>query len=94
MRIRYLKAALSDLEQIRRFIRQSNPLTAQRVVTEIREQVAKLSTFSARFREGSVEGTRELVIVRYGYIVTYRIDSSAITILSVFHAAQDKSRGA
>lgn len=93
MRIRYLKSALSDLEQIRRFIRQSNPLAAQRVVAEIREQVAKLSTFSERFREGAAQGARELVIVRYGYIVTYRIEPRAVVILSVFHAAQDKPRG-
>jgi toxin ParE1/3/4 len=93
MRIRYRKTALADLEAIRAFIRQSNPLAAQRVIAEIREYVGTLSRFASRYRSGPVEDTRELVIARYGYIVTYQIEHDTVVILAVFHAAQEKPRG-
>jgi addiction module RelE/StbE family toxin len=93
MRIRYRKAALADLEAIRSFIRKSNPHAAQRVIAEIREHVTGLAHFAASCRAGPVEGTGELVVVRYGYIVTYRIEADVVVILAVFHAAQDRPRG-
>jgi plasmid stabilization system protein ParE len=93
MRIRYLKAALADLEAIRARIRVSNPMAAQRVIAEIRGQIATLSTFASRYRAGSLEGTRELVVLRYGNIATCRIEADVVEILAIFHAAQDVPRG-
>lgn len=93
MRIRYRKTALSDLQEIRSFIRKSNPHAAQRVIAEIRNRVDGLARLASRYRAGPVEGTRELVIVKYGYIVTYLIDGQDVIVLSVFHASNDRPRG-
>jgi toxin ParE1/3/4 len=40
-------------------------------------------------RQGSVEGTYELVVSRLPYIAVYRVTDS-VEIVAVFHAAQDR----
>jgi toxin ParE1/3/4 len=93
MKIRYRRAALADLASIREFIRKSNPHAARHVIAEIKRLVDGLVDFPDRYRGGPLEGTREVVISKYGYIVTYVIEGHDIIVLSVFHAAQDKPRG-
>jgi len=93
MRIRYRTEALADLAKIRAFIHLSNPRAARRVLAEIRARIDRLTLFPEKYRAGPVEGTRELVIAKYGYIVTYRAEPGVVTILSVFHAAQNIPRG-
>ena len=46
-----------------------------------------LRTHPKAFRQGRVDGTRELV-VRSNYVVVYLIDAQTISILRVLQAAQ------
>lgn len=39
-------------------------------------------------RPGRVDGTRELVIHRYPYILVYRVTSDTVDVLSVYHDAR------
>jgi toxin ParE1/3/4 len=93
MKIRYRRTALADLANIRAFIAASNPHAARRVVGEIRGRIDRLSLFPEKYRAGPVEGTRKLVVAKYGYIVTYRIEPAEISIIAVFHAAQNLPHG-
>jgi toxin ParE1/3/4 len=93
MKIRYRRTALADLADIRAFIAASNPHAARRVIAEIRGCIDKLLPFAEKYRVGPVEGTREIVVTKYGYIVTFRIEPAEIAIVAVFHAAQNIPRG-
>ncbi len=40
-------------------------------------------------RAGRRRGTRELVVARTPFLVVYRVEADVITILRLFHGAQD-----
>jgi toxin ParE1/3/4 len=63
------------------------------VIAEIRSKIDRLSLFPEKYRAGPVEETRELVVAKYGYIVTYRIEAGGVVVLAIFHAAQNIPRG-
>jgi len=54
----------------------------------IEEQTEMLIRFPECGRQGRIEGTRELVISRTPYIVSYRVLDNAVRILRVLHGAQ------
>lgn len=68
-------------------ISDDNPDAAQALKDEIETKVSMLSTHPKAFRQGRVDGTRELV-VRSNYVVVYLIDAQTISILRVLQAAQ------
>lgn len=93
MRVRYRASAKADLARIHAFIARDNPPAAKRVIRRIREQVRTIATFPEKHRTGDVDGTRELVENRYGYIVVFLVDGNWIDIVSVYHASEDRDRG-
>lgn len=80
-------AAAADLMAIIDYISDDNPEAALALMDEIEHKVAQLPAHPKRCRAGRVQGTRELV-VRPNYIVVYREDAKAVTVLRVLHAAQ------
>lgn len=85
--VEWRSTARADLLAIIDYISDDNPDAAQTLKDEIESKVAMLRTHPMAFREGRVEGTRELV-VRPNYVVVYLVDSQTISILRVLHAAQ------
>lgn len=85
--LEWRSTARADLLAIIDYISDDNPDAAQALKDEIETKVAMLLTHPKAFREGRVDGTRELV-VRPNYVVVYIESPSAITILRVLHAAQ------
>ena len=59
------------------------------MVRRIQQAASALGTFASRGRIGRWEGTRELVISRTPYIVSYRVMDDTVEILRVFHGAQE-----
>ena len=59
-----------------------------RVIREIRTVTSGLSGNPLLGRVGGVEGTRELVLPRYPYLIIYRLLKNRIRILSVVHTAR------
>jgi toxin ParE1/3/4 len=51
-------------------------------------QVAMLAEHPRMGRPGRLRNTRELVVNHTPYVVAYRIDESAVTILRVMHGAR------
>ncbi|TAN41135.1 MAG: type II toxin-antitoxin system RelE/ParE family toxin [Nitrospirae bacterium] len=88
MRIAWLREAVQDLVEIRRFIATDNPDAAMQVAKRILDTVTYLRDHPEIGRIGRIPGTRELVIPGLPYIVPYRVKGASIEILGVLHASQ------
>ncbi|MGD0117185.1 MAG: type II toxin-antitoxin system RelE/ParE family toxin [Candidatus Binatus sp.] len=88
MRVRWLKAALKNLDEEAEYIARDDPRAAARIVERIATTVERLATHPASGRPGRVPGTRELVVAGTPYIVPYRVIGDTIEILRIFHAAR------
>jgi len=82
--------ALADVARIARYIATENPVAARAVARELLLAGDSLVQFPLRGRPGRLTGTRELVAAR-PYIIVYRLsEAGLVTILRVWHAAQDR----
>ena len=85
MRVKWLRAALDNLDAEAEYISRDNAAAAARVVTAIQKSIARLAEHPAIGRPGRVPGTRELVVPDTPYIVPYRVHTDTVEILRVFH---------
>lgn len=90
MRLRYTRDAHDDLVSLFEFIAKDDALAAQKVSRSIRAGIDRLLHFPSYGRIGDVEGTRQFVVAGVPYIVIYQIEDETITILRIYHAAQDR----
>jgi plasmid stabilization system protein ParE len=82
--------ALTDISRIVRHIATDNPVAASRVARELLVAGDSLVPFPRRGRAGREPSTRELVAIR-PYIIVYRLTGvETVTILRVWHGAQDR----
>jgi plasmid stabilization system protein ParE len=88
MRVRWLRAALRNLDEEASYIAVDDPAAARLVVARVLEAVAQLSDQPGLGRPGRVPSTRELVVARTRYIVPYRVKRDAVEILRVFHTSR------
>jgi toxin ParE1/3/4 len=89
MRIRWLRTAVLDLIEVRKYIADdNNPYAAQKVAQSILNSVEQLRNHPAMGRAGRVEGTRELVVAGFPYIIPYQVKNNVIEVLRVLHAAR------
>ena len=88
MRVRWLQAALANVNAEVDYLARDNPAAADRVLSRIEEAVKHLSEHPSIGRAGRVHGTRELVVSGTPYIIPYRVRADAVEILRVFHAAR------
>ena len=70
------------------YIREFNPVAAQKTVACIEAAAKNLARFPEMGPPGEVPGTRELVIPRLPYFVVYRLRGDAVQILRVLHDKQ------
>lgn len=83
--------ALADVSRIVRYIATDNPVAAKRVGRELLLAGDSLVIFPRRGRPGREAGTRELVVMP-PYLIVYRVSGAdLVTILRVWHAAQNRS---
>jgi plasmid stabilization system protein ParE len=59
------------------------------VVLAIRTATTRLQEFPASGRNGTVSGTREIVIPNLPYLVVYRVAGGEVQIIRVFHTATE-----
>jgi toxin ParE1/3/4 len=95
MRVVIREKAARDLEGTFEWIARDSRRSAARVVGHLRDRIARLGAPGLEHtgRPGFVEGTRELV--EPPHIIVYCVDedSEEITVLAVFHGAQNIPRG-
>lgn len=90
MPVAWRARAVADVGRIVRHIAFDNPVAAARVGRELLLAGDSLALFSRRGRPGRQPGTRELVVTA-PYLLVYRLaDPDRVTILRVWHAAQDR----
>ena len=83
--------ALADVSRIVRYIATDNQVAAKRVGQELLLAGDSLVIFPRRGRPGREAGTRELVVMP-PYLIVYRVSGAdLVTILRVWHAAQNRS---
>jgi len=88
MQLKWLVTALNNLTDEADFIAQENLSAAKEFFNHVMASVELLSQHPHLGRKGRVNGTRELVITRYPYIVSYRIKQDHIVILRVLHTSR------
>jgi addiction module RelE/StbE family toxin len=93
MKIVIRETAYHDVERIYAWIARDSPRNAQSVIRRIDAAIEdKLAFFPFMGRPGRAAGTREWVVRGLPYIIVYRVDEGRdeLTVLSVFHGAQDR----
>jgi toxin ParE1/3/4 len=88
VRVRWLRSALRNLDEIHAYVLADDPRAADRLIARIEEAVGQIAHYPALGRAGRVEGTRELVISGTPYIVPYRVRGEVLEILRVHHGAR------
>ena len=88
MRVRWLRAALRNLDEEASYIAADEPRAARLVVARVLDAVAQLVEQPGLGRPGRVPGTRELVVLKTRYVVPYRARGETIEILRVFHTSR------
>jgi toxin ParE1/3/4 len=89
MRLRWLRAARTDVRQIGRSIAQDSPEAAERITARIIRTVDLLRDHHGLGRPGRVIDTRELVIAGTSYIAAYRVQGETVEIIAVMHSMQE-----
>jgi toxin ParE1/3/4 len=87
VQVKWLRAALRDLNGQLDYIANDNPEAAARLAARIDEATALLVEFPDLSRSGRVRGTRELVVSGTPWIIIYRLTDS-VEVLRLLHAAQ------
>lgn len=88
MRVRWLRAALRNLDDEAAYIARDDPAAARLVVDRVLKAVALLEHQPAIGRPGRVPGTRELLVNNTRYIVPYRIQHDVVEVLRAFHTSR------
>ena len=88
MKIKWVRLALTDLDEAAAFISQDNTEAAKRIVKRIRDAARLLSDQPNAGRPGRVHCTRELVIAATPFILPYRVAKNTVQILRVLHGAR------
>ena len=88
MKRKWVRLALSDLDEAAAFISRDNPQAAHKMVKGIRDAARLLSDHPDAGRPGRVHGTRELVFADTPVILPYRVVKDTVQILRVLHGAR------
>lgn len=88
MRVRWLRQALRDLDEIETYISEDSPAVAVDVIVKIIKAVLLLREQQGIGRAGRVPGTKELIIPNLPYIIPYRVKDEAVQVLRVYHVSR------
>lgn len=91
MRIIWSATAVANLAAIRDYTAPDKPEAARRLAAEILSCAELLKKHPHLGRPGREPDTRELILGGTPYIVCYEVRRSAVNILAVLHASQDKT---
>ena len=87
MEIRWTEEAAADLERITDFLFEHAPGRAADVGRTIYNAPAPLVKFPRLGRPGKKEGTRELVLSPFPYIIVYKVLDDAVQLVRILHGA-------
>ena len=91
MQIAWTDQAKEHLVNIEHYIKQESEKAARRTVLKIVEKTKKqLLPYPNSAKPGKITDTRELYFSDIPYCVVYTSDNKTITVLSIFHTAQNR----
>jgi len=90
MEVVWTEQAVSDLAEIEDYITKDKPQAAERVANHLWSTVEHLAEFPQLGGHGRRPGIRELVIPPH--VITYRLRSNRLEILSVWHGRRRRER--
>tara|TARA_R110002020_G_scaffold226853_1_gene437358 strand:+ start:302 stop:592 length:291 start_codon:yes stop_codon:yes gene_type:complete len=86
LNVSFTPQAVDDLVEIHSHIATIDRLSADRVLSRIRQVIEMFEIFPLLGREGVVEGTREFAISGLPYTIVYRIASATeLDVLTIIH---------
>jgi toxin ParE1/3/4 len=88
MKIKWLKIAIGDINQIMEYISKDIPKAAKKIAQIIWDNVNSLRTNPNIGRPGRVKEIRELIVNGTPFIIPYRIKNEEIQILRIFHSSR------
>lgn len=83
MQVKWLRRALENLDEEAAYIAKDSPQMAAQFVLHMRSSASMLADHPDMGRAGRIDGTRELVVTRFPYILPYRVRGGAVEILRV-----------
>ena len=94
MKVRFSSRALVELERILDHIESQSPTAARRVSARIKKAIERIGRFPYSSRPTSKPEVHVLPLVRYPYLIFYRVDEAAqeVHILRVRHDARDPTQ--
>lgn len=90
MQVKWLSKALQNLDDEADYVAKEDPTAAKLVVQRIFDSVNLLPSNPAMGNPGRIHGTRELVVPKTRYIISYHVRPrlNRIEILRVFHTSR------
>jgi len=91
LKIVLTKGAKDSLREIETYISQTSKKAAKKTIITLLNKVTKqLPAYPQSAKPGKITDTRELYFSDMPYGVVYTADNKTITILSIFHTAQNR----
>ncbi|HBO8800494.1 MULTISPECIES: type II toxin-antitoxin system RelE/ParE family toxin [Pseudomonadaceae] len=90
MQVKWLRRALSNLDEAVGRISKDNPKAALDFVTAVINTVDRISDFPGLGKTGRVLGVREITVQGYPCIIPYRVAGDDWQILRVLHVHQQR----
>ena len=84
MRIRFTPQAMSDLDDLKEWLRLKNTAGFRSVASQISKTIRPLAKHQAIGRKTMRENIRELVEPRYGFIIPYTVIDDTVFILRIY----------
>jgi toxin ParE1/3/4 len=90
MSVVFRDEALSDIEEIARYIAQHNPAAAARVISRIHHVIHRtIDRLPLSGRLNRADNTREFSVPGLPYLIIYRPVGDVVDVIAVFHTSRD-----
>jgi plasmid stabilization system protein ParE len=89
-RVVWGRKATNDIDAISEYIAKGSRRAAKRVSHYIRQAARPLAKSPRLGRAIDSDTTRELILVRYPYVLVYQLVDHEVRILAVFHQSQNR----
>ncbi len=90
MQVQWTEKAKNRLEEIEAYVARESPAAAKNIILAIIKKTAEqLSKYPESGKPGRLTGTRELLFSDSPYLVVYTVRHNTVTILTIFHTAQN-----
>jgi plasmid stabilization system protein ParE len=89
MKVRYSRLAVAELDAILSDLASKNPMAARRFEERVRRVEERIGRFPEGFQEiAQRPGVRRVPLLRYPYLVFYKVTGGEVIVLRVVHGAR------